>query len=106
MAGSHEVRGSIPLCSTTKTAGQTQVWPAFLSVFVGQHRLTDILPTFRILFTREFGLNRCFGIASAGAALHIRLLSFRRFRSGESIGIATATATGEVALAMATPYIF
>ena len=30
MAGSHEVRGSIPLCSTTKTAGQTLVWPVFL----------------------------------------------------------------------------
>ena len=44
MAGSHEVRGSIPLCSTIYPQVRIQILTCFfMSVFVGQHRLTDIL---------------------------------------------------------------
>ena len=43
MAGSHEVRGSIPLCSTIKTAGQTLVWPALLYDFFCTTQIHHIL---------------------------------------------------------------
>jgi len=42
----------------------------FLSVFVGRHRLTGILPTFRKHFIRVFTRNGGFGVAAAGAAFH------------------------------------
>ena len=93
-AGSHEVRGSIPLCSTTKTAGQTQVWPAFFVSFCRpaspDRHFTDISKAFHAGIRPKSALwYRLSGSSSPHSPVKLQKVSLERkhrYRHSDSNG--------------------